>query len=147
MKVLNKLIENQNLCKLLQYNDTSPLSGSNINDTSKLLFNKIYPFPFTPEVDSEASSIINVLFDNFELNKSNSDFKNNQLVLIVICHNDLWKIDGMLRPFAILNELDNLFNLKNGYGIGKNQFGRGNLFWANEKYSGYRVTYELCDFN
>lgn len=145
--VLLKLIENKNLCKLLTYNTYTPLSENDIEDNLSLIFNKIYPFPFTPKVEDEACSIINVLFDDFEIGKNNPYFKNSQLSFVVLCHNSLWRIEGMLRPFSILNEIDTIFNSQHGYGIGKMHFVSGNLLWANTQYSGYKVTYELCDFN
>lgn len=147
MSVLLKLIANQNLCKLLNFNSYDPLSEADIADTSTLLFDRIFPFPFTPNVDSDAISQINVLLDNFQLGKTNPAFKNNQLTFVVICHKSLWKMSGMLRPFAILKEIDTLFNSTNGIGIGKMQFIGGNLTWLNDNYSGYRVSYSICDFN
>ena len=147
MSVLLKLIENHDLCKLINYNTYTPLSENNIDDTTTLLFDKIYPYPFTPNVDEEARTVINVLFDEFELGKTNPYFKNTQLTFIVLCHNSIWRIDGMLRPFAILSKIDELFNQQYGYGLGKMEFSHGNLLWANAQYSGYRVTYNLCDFN
>ena len=147
MSVLLKMIDNQNLCKLLNYNSYSPLSEANISDTSILLFDKIYPFPFVPDVDAIAISQINVLFDNFQIGKDNPAFKNNQLTFIIVCHSSLWRMDGMLRPFAIMNEIDTLFNSTNGIGLGKMKFVSGNLMWANANYSGYKINYQICDFN
>ena len=147
MTVLLKMIDNQNLCKLLNYNSYDPLSEANIIDTSALLFDKIYPFPFTPDVDSIANTQINVFLDSFQLGKDNPAFKNNQLTFIVLCHSSLWRIDGMLRPFAIMEEIDALFNSTNGIGLGKMKFTSGNLTWANANYSGYKVSYSICDFN
>jgi len=147
MTVLLKMIDNQNLCKLLNYTSNSPLSEVDIADTSSLLFDKIYPYPFTPEVDSVATSQINIMFDNFQIGKDNPAFKNSQLTFIILCHSSLWRMDGMLRPFAIMKEIDTLFNSVNGIGMGKMQFVSGNITWANASYSGYRVSYKICDFN
>ena len=135
------------MCKLLNYNTYTPLSESAVTDNVSLLFDKIYPFPFTPDITSDASCILNVMFDEFELGRTNPYFKNNQLSFVVLCHNDLWRIENNLRPFSVLNEIDTLFNKQNGFGVGKMEFDRGNLIWANSKYSGYKVTYTLCDFN
>ena len=87
------------------------------------------------------------MFDNFQLGKDNPAFKNNQLTFIVICHNSLWRIDGMLRPFAIMKEIDTLFNSTNGVGVGKMKFTAGSLLYANANYSGYRISYQIYDFN
>src|SRR5665648_1134780 len=103
--VLIKLTSNQNLCKLLYYNSYDPLSEVDINDTFSLVFDKIHPFPFTPNIDGIATSQINVLFDDFQLGKDNPAFKNNRLTFIIMCHSDLWRMDSMLRPFAIMKEI------------------------------------------
>ena len=147
MSVLFKLIDNQNLCKLLNYISYDPLAEADIQNTATLLFDKIYPFPFSPDVDTEARSQLNVLFEDFKLGKDNPAFKNNQVTFVIVCHSSLWRISGMLRPFAIMKEIDTLFNSKNVIGIGKMEFSSGNLAWVNEKYSGYRVSYKVYDFN
>lgn len=147
MTILSKLISSQNLCKLIKYNSSNPLSEADIDDTSELLFSSIYPYPFTPEVSDTADTVINVVFDGFELGKDNIYFKNSQLTFVVICNNKVWRIDGMLRPFAILNEIDQLFNFQRDIGIGKMLFDNGQLLWVNSQYSGYKVTYNICDFN
>ncbi|HEY8805864.1 MAG TPA: hypothetical protein VIM42_12320 [Clostridium sp.] len=147
MTVLLKIIDNKNLCKLVNYNSYDPLSEADMEDSSSLLFDKIYPYPFTPDVDSIASTQINVMFDNFQLGKDNPAFKNNQLTFVVICHSKLWRMNGMLRPFAIMKEIDSLFNSVNGLGVGKMKFVSSNIMWVNANYSGYRISYSLCDFN
>jgi len=147
MSVLFKLIDNQNLCKLLNYASYDPLAEEDMQNTTTLLFDKIYPFPFSPDVDTEARSQLNVLFEDFKLGKDNPAFKNNQVTFVIVCHSSLWRINDMLRPFAIMKEIDTLFNSKNVIGIGKMEFSSGNLAWVNEKYSGYRVSYKVYDFN
>jgi len=147
MSVLFKLIDNQNLCKLLNYISYDPLAEADIQNTTTLLFDKIYPFPFSPDVNSEARSQLNVLFEDFKLGKDNPAFKNNQVTFVIVCHKDLWRINNMLRPFAIMKEIDTLFNAKKVIGIGKMEFSGGSLAWVNEKYSGYRISYKVYDFN
>lgn len=147
MSVLFKLIDNQNLCKLLNYTSYDPLAEADMQNTTALLFDKIYPFPFSPNIDIEARSQLNVLFEDFKLGKDNPAFKNNQVAFVIVCHKDLWRINGMLRPFAIMKEIDILFNSTNGIGITKMEFTGGNLTWVNEKYSGYKVSYKVYDFN
>ena len=152
-KVLMKLIESQNLCKYLYYDTTDPLSGSDISDTTSLLYDKVFPYPTPISVFKDAdgiptaSSIINVFFDNYTLGKTNNKFKNGKLVIRVICHMDLWKLDtSQLRPYCILNEIDEIFNEQRVVGIGKGEFESCRLILEDENYSGYALVYKDYEF-
>lgn len=145
-KVLMKLISSENLCKLLYYDVSNPLSQADISDKTVLLYTKIYPYPFTPDSQTAESSILSVIFNDFSLSP-NPSFKNNSLELIIICHHNLWRIDEMLRPFAILNELDEIFNNERVIGIGKGEFRGCRLIWADKNWSGYKLMYENWEFN
>ena len=49
-QILAQVIQNQNLCKLLSYDDNDPLSMSNIFDNTSLLFFKKGKYYFVDEV-------------------------------------------------------------------------------------------------
>lgn len=152
-KVLMKLIENQNLCKYLYYNNSTPLSSAAISDTTSLLYSKIYPFPTSVEVFKDtngspvASTIINVIFDNFKIGNTNNKFKNGKLIFIILCHMSLWRLDtSEIRPYCLLNEIDEMFSEQRVIGIGKGEFESCNLVWQDSSYSGYRLTYKDYEF-
>ena len=149
-----KLIENGNLCKYLYYNSADPLSESSLVDpTSSILYKKIFPYPTAIETFKEdsdgipvASSIINVLFDNFKLGTKNHKFKSGDLTFIILCHISLWKLStSELRPFCLLNEIDEMFSEQRVIGIGKGEFERCGLIWQ-DNYSGYKLTYKNYEF-
>ncbi|MFA5557913.1 MAG: hypothetical protein WDA59_00430 [Methanofastidiosum sp.] len=94
-----------------------------------------------------ASSYINVLLDNFQMGKQNTKFKSGDLIFVVICHNSLWKLDtGELRPFCVLNELDEMFSEQRVVGIGRGEFNNCKIIWADSNFSGYRITYKSYEF-
>ncbi|MFB5759102.1 hypothetical protein [Paenibacillus medicaginis] len=144
---LQALIGNQNLCKLLKYNNTDPLSQPDIEDASVLIMDKIYPMPNIPGTQAEESSLLNIIFDNFKLSSDNKGTKDGTLVINIIVHNNLWLMNGRLRPFSILAELDKTFNDKRIVGIKKMQFDRGRYYFINEKFSGYQVIYQVVSTN
>lgn len=146
MKILETLLSSQDLCKLLYYTNDNPLEQPDIQDTTSLLFNKIYPYPFTPNVQDEATSIINVVLTNFRLNQNRS-FKDGEICFNILCHINLWKISGGLRPYSILKEIDELFNGERIVGIGKLEYKNNGLLWANEKYCGYSLVYRINSIN
>lgn len=144
--IMVKLIENQNLCKLLKYNTKDCLSQPSIEDTTSLLHNEIFPYPFSTETLKEASSLLIVTFDKFTPTKGYG-YKNNYVIFRVLCNNDLWSTDDGLRPYLILHELDTMFNDKKVIGIGKLIFNSCNELWANKDYTGFTLTYKVTDFN
>jgi hypothetical protein len=152
-KILMKLIENQNLCKYLYYNTSDPLSESDIADVTTLLYYKIFPYPTSTEIFKDisgnpiASTVINVLLNNFKLGTTNTKFKNGKLEFIILCHTSLWRLDNSnLRPYCILNEIDEIFSEQRVIGIGKGEFESCSLTWSDVNYSGYRLVYKDYEF-
>ena len=148
-----KLIESQNLCKYLYYNSSSPLLESDIVDPTQLLYSKIYPYPTSTKifVDTNgnpiATTAINVIFDDYKLGTTNNKFKNGKLVFIIMCHTSLWRLDtSQLRPYCVLNEIDEIFSEQRIIGIGKGEFDTCRLNWSDENYSGYTLTYKDYEF-
>lgn len=144
---LSQVISSQNLCKLIEYDTYNPLSESDIADTSTLLFNKIFPFPKIPDIQDEENTSLCVLFDNFSTDKRNFMIKEGVLTLLIISHNNLWKINGGIRPFSIMHELDELFVGKRIVGIKELQFLGGRYISFNDKFSGYEIKYRLHSVN
>jgi hypothetical protein len=146
--VLFKLIESQNLCKLLLYPTNDALSQPDISDTSSLLFERIYPLPKIPDPVSETGSFLTVLFDSFQLG-NNVGTKQGLLTFVVIVHIDSWRMEGtgMLRPFAIMNEIDKLFNQERVIGVKKIDINDGRLIKMNDKFWGYELNYRIVNGN
>lgn len=145
--ILLHLLNNQNLCKLLYYNSSDPLSEPDIDDPSSLLFNKIYPLPKIPDTTSEAGTILCVFFDHFILPNSNTGVKSGTITIDIISHIDLWRLDGMIRPFSILHEIDSIFNQERIAGVKELQFDRGSFLYINESFAGYQVRYRMVSGN
>lgn len=146
-KVLDKLISDQDFCKLLYYKTDDPLSEADITDTTTLLFTKIFPFPTTTEIhkDSDgnpvAEIVVNVLFDDFKLGAKNNKFVSAKVIFVVLCHMSLWRLSttSELRPICILDQIDRMFSDQKLLGIGKDEFDRCNLAWSDPSYSGYKL--------
>ncbi|MCR8641543.1 hypothetical protein NV379_02635 [Paenibacillus sp. N1-5-1-14] len=148
IEVIMKLTESQDLCKLLYYQDDKPLRKPDIDNTYKTLFMKnIFPIPKIPSASTEKESYLTILLDEIRIGTKNIGFKNTVLCFNVMCHVDKWMMDGSLRPYAIMSEIDKLFNNQKVVGIGKVQFEKCKLIAVNEKYYGYRMEYLVCDFS
>lgn len=149
MSVLFKLLESQDLCKLLYYDTDNPYAETDITDTSTLLFSKIFPIPKIPTIKTKESSMITVIFDDIRIGTGGTAFKNSMLCINTFCHIDKWQLKGTgkLRIYSIMQEIDNKLNNERVIGIGKMQFNRSRFIGANEQYFGYQTYYSVLDFN
>lgn len=145
--ILISVIGNQDLCKLLCL--PTPFNQPDIEDTSDLLFKKIFPIPRIPDIDETASNYLNVYFSDFQLSSGNVGIKSGLLSFEVICHVDLWRIEGheALRPLSILHEIDEMVNDQRIAGVKKASFYKCSPLFANNNYIGYRVSYEIASGN
>lgn len=146
-EIIDMLLSNDNLCKYLVNNNFSPLSNENtpIENPRSLIMKNIFPLPKLPDAEENEKCIINVYFYNSKPYKKNSGFRSVDLCFDIICHLNLWQIDSGIRPYAITNEIDKMFNDKI-----IEQLSMTNIFsdsWRNMKYSdyfyGYNLTYRL----
>jgi hypothetical protein len=146
MAVLIKLIESQDLCKLLYYTQTNPLDQPDISDTSTLLFDKIFPIPKIPDNQQTEGNLLTVIFDDIRLD-NNIGFKDSIVSFNIICHINQWRIDGSIRPYAIMNKIDEILNNQRVVGLGKMIFSRSRFGTINDMFMGYRLDYKVIDFN
>ena len=151
-----KLIDNQDLLKLLWFNEKNALSQNNITDTIKysmidqedLTNTKIFITPFTGAViEAEKSELraylYNVTPDNNILSRTVFNFE-------VLVHNNLWILDqAKQRPVRICSEVLKSLNGQEVNGIGRLYFSnrdRIQLVRFNENYTGYIFSMQnWCD--
>lgn len=153
-KILELLISSENLCKLLYYNCTNPLEQAAISNPSQLIYrenyqsyNKIFPLPKYPNAETNAGSLLYVVFSDAQTYKRNTGFKEINLRIDVASHLDIWCIDSGLRVFSIMNEVDKIFNDERISDLSYNKVysndymlvGFSDYFW------GYSLKYVLSD--
>jgi len=87
------------------------------------LFNKNIKIVPKLYIDGSVLNYIILSFDNFTLNATNPEFRDNIISFDIICHFDQWKMEGFeLRPYRIAAEIDTMLNNTYLTGIGKLQF-------------------------
>lgn len=148
-KVLYAIIDNQNLIKLINYNQYNPLSQPNISDGSDLLYKKVFPYRHIPTVSGTtdtANSLLTMSIRNIKSIKGNPYFKMSQITFYVLVHSELISTDDGMRHYRIMNELDKTFNEQNIAGIGKLEFAGADEIIM-ENYICYWMSYNICDFN
>lgn len=143
--ILDNIMDNQNLCKLIAFDTLTPLNEPDIEDTFELLNKRIFPVPFIPIKLEEQVTTLNFFFNR--INKDGLYYKDIELKFWINSHYDNWQINGNLRPDLIAVEIENMMNYKNGFGIGKLLFNNMVLFYPADRFAGYELTYHYTQFN
>lgn len=146
----NKIMQNQNICRLLKYQVKDPFNTDKYQDVDGvLLLNK--QIMITPKIwdeDTEKTSYIVALFDTFTNNLINPDFKIDTLSFDIACPYDEWILNGhSLRPYLLMQEIDQMFNGAEMAGIGTLQFVRADRNVFTSQIGGYTMKYSINEFN
>ena len=122
--IVDMIIKNKNLQKMLHYTTKDCLSKPNLSQDEVLeLFGKNIKIVPKFYIDGSVLNYIVISFNNFIPNKTNDEFRDNTIEFDIICHFDQWQMkDFQLRPYRIAAEIDSMFNQKRLTGIGKLEF-------------------------
>lgn len=148
--IANKLMQNQNICRLLKYQVRDPFDKDKYDDVdgAELINKQILIVPKIFDDDTEKTSYIVALFDNFVVTMGNTEFKIATIRFDIACPYEEWLLDGhTLRPYAIMQEIDNMFNESKMAGIGKVQFYSANPLTLTPWIGGYSMYYKVHEFN
>ena len=149
-KIANTLMQNQRLCRLLKYQVRDPFNESKYPDVDgvELLNKQIMITPKIWDESTEKTSYIVALFNTFTTNMLNPDYKLDTIGIDVACPYDEWVLDGSsLRPYLIMQEIDEKFNGAQLAGIGTLQFVRADRNVFTSQIGGYTMTYQINEFN
>ena len=142
--IINKMLKNKRLQKLLYYADRHCLELPDLTQEQAFgLINK--QIRLTPQliIDPEILSYVVISFDQF-LPNSNPQFRDNLIVFNIICHYDQWNLgDFKLRPFVIAGEIDAMLNNKHLTGIGTLEFVRAYKTSVNDELAGFSLAYKV----
>jgi len=145
--LIGKIFENQNLLKLLYYNDADCLSKPDITDNNilnEISQENVRIVPNLKVPKNEGSYLI-ITFDQFSPNLNNPEFLDNSILIDVLCPVDLWVMDSyMLRPFKIMHEINSFIDKRKFNGIGKVNF-LGSALLNLEDYVGYQLIYSVIN--
>ena len=148
--IANKLMQNQRLCRLLKYQVRDPFNKEKFPDVDgiELLNKQIMIVPKIFDDSTEKTSYIVAIFSSFTTNMINPDFKLSTVRFDVACPYDEWVLDGKsLRPYLMMQEIDNMFNQAQMEGIGTLQFVRAESIVLTPQIGGYSMLYQINEFN
>lgn len=145
--IVNKILGNENIRKLLKNTSARPLEEDDVA-FEDLIHKNVLIIPKIPENDNIQESFIVVMLDEFVLNPDNPEYKTSIIRFDIICPYDNWILDySSLRPYAIMNELDKEFNEKKLEGIGNLKFVSAERLVVSPYLGGYSLLYASEGFN
>ena len=148
-KIVNRLLQNDNLINLLYYTDTDPLAQPmlDMEIKKKLINDLIY---ITPVVGTreDSKSVIVIYVPKASVLGANSEFTNISIIIDVLVPTQQWLIkDSNLRPFAIMGEIQESLNGKTINGLGKIKGGSFDLATLTTEMSIYRQQFEITQYD
>ena len=142
--IVNMMLKNENLKKMLYYTSKDCLSKPNLSEDQSLeLFGKNIKLVPKLYIDKENLVYVIIRMRDFSPNNTNPEFRDNTIEFDIICHFDQWHLkDFQLRPYRIAAEIDSMFNDKHLTGIGELKFAGGDQVIFNNEYAGFCLHYD-----
>lgn len=107
--LLQEILKNQNLCKLINYNQSNPYIQPDLTNPNSLMLKKVFPFPFDTKVSTEEGTQLRVYYQD-TIFKNNQVIEDSMIYFDIICSKsqNIWLIndgDPKIRPYEIMSEL------------------------------------------
>lgn len=145
METQLKLVNNENVAKLLTYTDKSALSNPTPINPKGLIDSKIYSYAYVPDIQTSVDSYITILVNNFRPS-SGGYFKDSTITFNILVPEDINNTNHGYRLFLLMQEVDKLFNDAT-MGVGRLNFVGGDYLSLPKPYIGYFLKYKITDFN
>jgi hypothetical protein len=141
-----KIVTNENLCKLLKFNDSSALSKE-ITEDERYALNiqdgdttntRIFYQPFNNDTITDERAELRIYFANFK--PENMYIANANIGFDIVVHNNMWRLDeGKQRPLNIFKEVLKSLNGQDVKSLGELNFLNSycTLMIFNKSFTGY----------
>lgn len=149
-KIVKRLLANDELVKLLYYEQDDPMSQSALSTEMKEqeVFEKL--IKTVPRVGTKdtAKSVIVVYVQKAGKLSGNKEFRNVRILVDVIVPLTQWYIrDTNFRPFAILGQVQSSLDDKTINGLGKISGGDFELNFVTDDVICYQQVYEITEYD
>lgn len=143
---LKNMISDDDLINALRI---QPL-GTKVLKRTDLAYTQIFPYKkAVSETITEKTCFITMEYSAVGL--SQTKFKEASLVIYIIVHEDLMKMQlgnrNVVRTDFLAHRIDTLFNNTRGFGIGRLQFGGMKTVEMPTNWEGLAIYYNTIDFN
>lgn len=148
-KICSRLLCNEELVKLLYYENLDPLAQQNLGEDTKKtkIFNNLIKVVPHVGVREDSKSVIAIYVPQAAGLADNPEFKMVTIAIDVFVPLTQWIIkDSNLRPFAIMGEIQKSLNGKTINGLGKLKGGDFDLFLLTDEMSGYRQIFTITEY-
>lgn len=149
-KILDRVLKNQKLLKLLKFTDKDPLAHNDLtqDEIDDMLEKNVLIVPRIPDnLDDELCHLM-IILENYSTVQSNSEFKFAEIRFVVLCPMEKWIINTKsLRPYLMMSEIDTMFNEKELSGIGNLTFSELEPLVPSVRLAGYSMLYGHYEFN
>ena len=141
--IVEKIMKNQNLQKLLHYTTKDCLNQPALSEDEVIgLFGKNIKIVPKMQIDESVLNYLIISFDNFAPT-SNPEFRDNLVEFDVICHFDQWQLqDFQLRPYRIAAEIDSMFSDRKLTGNGELKFLGASQIVLTDEFAGICLIYQ-----
>lgn len=141
--IVNKMLKNERLKRLLYYTTPDALDKPNISEDASIeLFGKNIKIVPKLYIDEKVLNYVFIQFDDF-VPSENPEFRNNLISFVILCHYDQWPLkDFSLRPYKIAAEIDSMLNNERLTGIGKLEFVAASMANHNDEFAGITLLYQ-----
>lgn len=145
--IVNRILENERLCKMLYYSSADALKRRELTEEEKLsMLGKNIKIVPKLTVDNEVLQYLCIGFSNFITNPTNPEFRDHTIEFDIICHFDQWTLgDFALRPYKIAAELDTMFDKKKFAGIGLLEFVGATPIMLTDEFGGLCLMYRTVN--
>lgn len=148
--IVRRLLANNNLVKLLYYNDVDPLSHNELTEEQKQdeVFGKL--IKIVPKVTTQetTNSVVVVKVGNGRQLPDNNEFRRVGIDIEVFVPLTTWVFkNSNLRPFAILGEIQESLQGKKVNGLGKLEGGDFDLQFLTDELGCYRAQYSVVTYD
>ena len=150
-KIMEKIVMDDELSKLLNYNTSNCLSKHSLTEDEKYkLINKsVYGYRYVPDVAEEQKSYISIGLSNFVpqegFRQFSDDYIQGYLYLYILVDTAIMETDTGYRNDLILSRLYDIFQGdKNSIGIGELRMEVCTELWQhNNKFGGYTLGFRV----
>lgn len=149
MKIVKRLLANQNLLKLLYYTDEDPLARPDLTEEQirKEVFEKLVKIVPRVGPKDTAQSLISLRVVEASKNPQNGEFRDIEIAIEVFVPLTQWILMGTnLRPFAILGEIENSLDGKLVNGLGRISGGDFQINFLTDEISCYEQVFNITQY-
>ena len=147
LKLADRLISNQVLCKLLKSTSIDPLLGPDLKKKD-VLHKNIKIVPLVKEEENTIENVVVIIYDSANVNEENTEFDKVYLSVLLYSPLDSWIINNdNLRPFLIISELEKSLKGKSIDGIGKLKYHGWKIEMVSDLICCFRLRFSFDSFN